>query len=105
MTNSPAALLLLVGGLLGLTFPFGKIAREAGVPSLLWAALIALGATVILSVLHLARGGPSPLSGRHLGYFAVTATISYTIPNALLFAAIPHLGSGASPRSPSPSRR
>ena len=94
LTSSPAGLLLIVGGLLGLYFPLGKIARTAGVPSLLWAALIASGATLVLALLHVLSRRPSPLARPYPRYFAITATISYTLPNALVFAAIPHLGSG-----------
>ena len=35
--NSALGLLLVTGGLLGLTLPFGKIATEGGVPAILWA--------------------------------------------------------------------
>jgi drug/metabolite transporter (DMT)-like permease len=92
--SSPAILLVLVGGALGLNFPLGKIAREAGVASLLWAALIALGAAVVLGVAHLLRRGAMPVEPRYLRYFAVTALVSYAFPNTALLAALPHLGSG-----------
>ena len=35
--NSAVALLLLTGGLLGLTLPFAKIAGGAGIPPAVWA--------------------------------------------------------------------
>ena len=40
--NSALGLLLVTGGLLGLTLPFGKIATEAGIPAILWAFVISL---------------------------------------------------------------
>ena len=40
--NSAIGLLLVTGGLLGLTLPFGKIATEAGVPAIVWAFVISL---------------------------------------------------------------
>ncbi|MBI5720237.1 MAG: DMT family transporter [Burkholderiales bacterium] len=94
LLESPAFLLAAVGGLLGLNFPLGKLAAAAGVPAVLWAALINGSAAVVLGALALARGTAMPLRARHLRYFAVTAVISYALPNAVLLSAIPHLGSG-----------
>jgi drug/metabolite transporter (DMT)-like permease len=91
--RSPAALLLMVGALLGLNFPLGKLAGTAGVPPLVWAALVSLGAAIALSIALALRRKPLALSPRHWRYFAVTAVIAYALPNALVFAAIPHLGS------------
>jgi drug/metabolite transporter (DMT)-like permease len=91
---SPAFLLAAVGGLLGLNFPLGKLAAEAGVPAVLWAALINGSAAVVLGLIALARGTGMPLRAGVLRYFAITAVISYALPNALLLSAIPHLGSG-----------
>ena len=42
--NSAIGLLTVTGGLLGLTLPFGKIATDAGVPAIVWAFVISLGA-------------------------------------------------------------
>lgn len=98
MTNpllqSPAFLLAAVGGLLGLNFPLGKMAAAAGVPAVLWAAVIAGSAAIVLGSIALARGTPMPMRAGVLRYFAITALISYALPNALLLSAIPHLGSG-----------
>lgn len=92
--SSPAILLLLVGSALGLNFPLGKLAREAGIPSELWAALIAFGAAAVLEAVQLARRRPMPVERRYLRYFAVTAIVAYAFPNTVLLAALPHLGSG-----------
>jgi drug/metabolite transporter (DMT)-like permease len=91
--RSPAALLLMVGALLGLNFPLGKLGGGAGVAPLVWAALISCGAAFVLMVTLALRRKPVALSAQHLRYFCVTALISYAVPNALVFAAIPHLGS------------
>ena len=93
LTRSPAALLLVVGALLGLNFPLGKLARAADVPPLIWAAVISTGAAVALVGALAVRGRALAFDARHLRYFAVTALISYALPNALVFSAIPHLGS------------
>lgn len=94
LLQSPAFLLAAVGGLLGLNFPLGKLAAAAGVPAVLWAAVIAGSAATVLGVIALARGTPMPLRPGVLRYFVITAVISYALPNALLLSAIPHLGSG-----------
>lgn len=94
LLRSPAFLLVTVGSLLGFNFPLGKIAASAGVPSIVWAALISLSVSGSLGVLLILRRTPVPLDARHLRYFAATAVVSYAVPNVLVFAAIPHLGSG-----------
>ncbi len=92
--NSAFGLLLVTGGLLGLALPFGKMATQAGVPAILWAFVISAGAGgVLLFVLALRRRLFAPTAHR-LRYFAITATISYALPNLLMFSAIPHLGAG-----------
>ena len=52
--DSPIALLLITGGLLGLMFPFGKIAAEGGISPIVWAFVIAAGAGTILPVVIVA---------------------------------------------------
>lgn len=89
---SPGFLLLATGGLLGLNFPLGRAAGAAGVHGLVWAVLIATAAALVLGGLVLRR--PHPGNPAHLRYFLVTAILAFGLPNALLFSAIPHLGSG-----------
>jgi drug/metabolite transporter (DMT)-like permease len=91
--HAPAALLLMVGGLLGLTFPLGKLSAAAGVPPLIWAAMISAGGAIMLGVALLLRRRPIKLDRQHLRYFVIVAFVSYALPNALIFTAIPHLGS------------
>ena len=93
--NSPAALLLGTGFFLGLTFPLGRIASEAGVAPAVWAFVISAGAALVLGI----AGLPFHRHGirfdqPHLRYFMVTALVSYALPNLIVLAAIPHLGSG-----------
>ncbi|MBD0413515.1 DMT family transporter [Oryzicola mucosus] len=92
--NSPIGLLLVNGALLGLTLPLGKLAREAGVPPALWAFVISFGAGLVLLAVTYAQGGRFKVTPRKLRYFLITATVSYAVPNMLLFSAIPHLGAG-----------
>ena len=48
--DSALGLLVVTGGLLGLTLPFGKLATAAGVPAMVWAFVISLGAGGVLAV-------------------------------------------------------
>jgi drug/metabolite transporter (DMT)-like permease len=92
--NSAPILLLLTGSLLGITLPLAKIATAAGVPPLLWAFVISCGAGVVLLISIVARRR-LPATDRHsLRYFAITALVSYAIPNIVMFTAVPHLGAG-----------
>jgi len=89
-------LLLVTGGLLGITLPVGKMATESGVSGLVWAFLVSLGAGGVLLCAFLLRDGKPALTGQRLRYYLITAAISYALPNALLYSAIPHLGAGYS---------
>ncbi|TWA69620.1 EamA-like transporter family protein [Azospirillum baldaniorum] len=94
------ALLLLVGGLIGVIFPVTKIAQAAGVPPLPWAFSMMLGAGVILAGLARVKGQAmlpaGPLTGRYLRYFAVSGLLSMALPNVVLFFVMPWLGAGLS---------
>lgn len=92
--DSALGLLIVTGGLLGLTLPFGKLATAAGVPAMVWAFVISLGAGGVLLVVLLLRGQRIRLTAHKLRYFFVTAAVSYAVPNLLMFSAIPHLGAG-----------
>jgi drug/metabolite transporter (DMT)-like permease len=92
--QSPALLLPATGALLGLNFPLGKLAGAAGVAGPVWALLMAASACLVLGAWLLLRRQPRPLDRQHLRYFAVTAIISYALPNLLVLAVIPRLGSG-----------
>jgi drug/metabolite transporter (DMT)-like permease len=92
--NSAIGLLIVTGGLLGLTLPFGKLAGEAGVPPAVWSQLISFGAGGVLLVALLLRGQAPRVTTRKLRYFVVVAAVSYAIPNLMMFSAMPHLGAG-----------
>jgi drug/metabolite transporter (DMT)-like permease len=91
--HAPSALLLMVGALLGVNFPLGKLAGAAGVPPLIWSALISGGGAVALGAALLLHRRPVALTRQHARYFTVVAFVSYAVPNALVFSAIPDLGS------------
>lgn len=92
--DSALGLLVVTGGLLGMTLPLGKMGTAAGVQPVVWAFVISCGAGTILLSALLVRREPIKLSGRKLRYFFVTAGVSYATPNLLMFSAIPHLGAG-----------
>jgi drug/metabolite transporter (DMT)-like permease len=70
------------------------MAMGAGVPAMLWAFVVSLGAGGVLLVALILRRQLFPLSSHRLRYFVIAAAISYAVPNFLLFSAIPHLGAG-----------
>jgi drug/metabolite transporter (DMT)-like permease len=92
--DSAFALLIVTGGLLGLTLPFGKMATLAGAPGMLWAFVISGGGGGVLALLLAARRHRLELTAHKLRYFAIVAAVTYALPNLLLFSAIPHLGAG-----------
>ncbi len=92
--DSAIGLLLVTGGLLGATFPLGKVATGAGVAPIVWSFLISFGAGCILLVAMLVRGDAFRLDRGKLRYYLIAGFISYALPNMLLFTAIPHLGAG-----------
>ena len=92
--NSAPALLILTGALLGLTLPFGKIAAQNSVPPLLWTYIFSFGAASVLCLVLLLRRHTFTLAPRMLRYYFITAAISYSLPNFLIFTVMPHLGAG-----------
>lgn len=92
--ESAFGLLVVTGGLLGLTLPFGKMATAAGVSAMLWAFVISCGAGGVLLCVLLLRRQRLELTAHRLRYFIVAAAISYAVPNLLMFSAISHLGAG-----------
>jgi drug/metabolite transporter (DMT)-like permease len=91
ISNNPLALLLGTGALLGLLTPLGKLAAAAGIDQYLWAALISLVPGIAL----LGAAARENWSRLDLwGFGAVSGLFAYVIPNALLFTAVPHIGSG-----------
>jgi drug/metabolite transporter (DMT)-like permease len=92
--NSAPALLLMTGGLLGLTLPIGKLAVAAGAPAVLWSFVVSAGAGGMLLTGLLASRRRLGLDAHRLRYYAIAAAVSYAVPNLLMFSAIPHLGAG-----------
>jgi drug/metabolite transporter (DMT)-like permease len=92
--QTPGALLLITGTLIGLNFPLGKIAGDAGVSPMIWAWLISLGATSVLLPLLIAQRALRLPAPRVLRYALISSLVSFVTPNLLLFTVIPHTGAG-----------
>ena len=92
--SSPILLLLVTGSLLGVSIPLGKLAGDAGLPPILWAFVISSGAALVLGAVLAARGALRIPDAHGVRYFAVTAAVSYALPNLMLFSVIPKVGAG-----------
>lgn len=92
--DSAFGLLAITGGLLGLSLPLGKIAAGAGVPAIIWAFVISLGAGGVLLLALLLKRRTLAMTAHRLRYFTIAAAISYALPNLLIFSAVPRLGAG-----------
>jgi drug/metabolite transporter (DMT)-like permease len=91
--DNPLLLLLITGVLLGLNFPVGKVANLAGVDPLAWATTISLVPGLVLAAISFASD-ETPWSWRHAGFAFVSGLLAYVVPNGVIFAALPHVGSG-----------
>lgn len=87
-------LLLYTGGLLGVNFPLGKIAAEAGVPPLVWAMVVSIGAAGLLLPALILQGRLVLPRGQMLRYTAISGALSFAAINGLTFLLIPHVGAG-----------
>jgi drug/metabolite transporter (DMT)-like permease len=91
--SNPLFLLLGTGIFLGLLLPLGRMAHEAGIDPFLWAAMISFVPGICLAVFASRQQRNVPL--KTLGGFGVISGLfAYVIPNAMVFLAIPHIGSG-----------
>jgi drug/metabolite transporter (DMT)-like permease len=91
--NKPLPLLLITGAAFGFNFPLGKLASAAGVNPALWAIVICLGAGLVMMVMSVIFEESVPVPGI-ARYAAVSGFIANVVPHFLIFAAIPHIGSG-----------
>jgi drug/metabolite transporter (DMT)-like permease len=88
------AILLVAGGLLGVSATLAKLAADVGlspVPFLAWSCA---GAAAVLTAVAAARGRLPPLGRRTAEYFLVSALVGLALPNLLFAAAVPHVGAG-----------
>jgi drug/metabolite transporter (DMT)-like permease len=89
---APLACLLVVGALLGLTANMVKVAVASGWPPLAFLFWATLGAGLILLGRAAASGAAPGAAPRDLKYYLATGLLSIALPNALVFAAVPHVG-------------
>ena len=91
LLDNPVFLLLGAGLFLGCLMPLGKLAHAASIDPLLWATMISFVPGLCLA----AFAGRAACSLRSLASFGfVSGLFAYVIPNAVLFTAMPHIGSG-----------
>lgn len=93
-SSAPVFLLLATGTFLGLYFPLGKLAGEAGIPPAVWTLLISAGSALVIGGVLALRREAFPLTPPFLRFYAIGGIISYALPNFLVYLIIPHLGSG-----------
>jgi drug/metabolite transporter (DMT)-like permease len=93
LRDHPLFLLLSTGILLGLYFPVGKLGASAGIDPLVWALVISLVPGLLLATASWVEDRRA-VQLPHLGFALVSGLLAYVIPNALTFAALPHVGSG-----------
>ncbi|NJM30043.1 MAG: DMT family transporter [Rhizobiales bacterium] len=86
-------LLLTTGLLLGLYFPIGKLAMAGGADPIMWAAMISIVPGALLLVANFI-GDKSPWKTSHIPFGIAAGLLAYVLPNTLVFASIPHIGSG-----------
>ncbi len=91
-TLGAAPLLLLSGTLVGLGFPMAKLAANAGIPPLSWAALTSLGAVLVLLPSLLLGGRLRRPRGQRLRYCLIAGPLSFAAPNLLVVISVAHSG-------------
>lgn len=92
--ENPIFLLVATGILIGLNFPLGKVASNAGISPVLWPLLISIGAVIAMGVFLGARGELNRPSYKVLRFSLISGLISFVAANILVFALIPFVGSG-----------
>ena len=90
----PVLLLLGSGAAFGSVYALAKPVLAAGISPLLLILLQALGGGAIILALAIARGRAPRLSPLFLRYYAIGGSLGFAVPNALLYAVIPHVGVG-----------
>jgi drug/metabolite transporter (DMT)-like permease len=93
LLNNPLVLLIGTGICLGLLLPLGRLAYEAGIDPFLWAAMISFVPGMCLALLALRQKRDVTLTALG-GFGIISGLFAYVIPNAMVFLAIPHIGSG-----------
>lgn len=92
--TTPLVLLIVVGSLLGLMAALVKAATAAGWHPLALLFWSLAGSGAVLAALAVRSGQAPRLDRRTLVYFLGSGLLSGMLPNALSFAAVPHVGAG-----------
>ncbi|UUX52070.1 DMT family transporter [Nisaea acidiphila] len=94
MLANPSLLLIATGALVGINFPLGKLAGDAGISPILWAMIPSLGVAVILFPALAARRALRAPERKVVRFAIFGGIVSFVIPNVILYAVIPHAGAG-----------
>ncbi|GAB4232590.1 MAG: DMT family transporter [Kiloniellaceae bacterium] len=89
----PLLLLLIVGSMLGVTAVIAKSAALAGWPPVALLAWALLGGGLLQAAFSLAAGTRPKTGAAYLRYYLGSGLLQ-ALPNALAFAAAPHVGAG-----------
>ena len=92
--TTPLVLLVAVGALLGLFAALAKAGTQAGWHPLAFLFFSLAGSGAVLSALAVRAGQAPRIDRRTLAYNLGSGLLSGMAPNALSFAAIPHVGAG-----------
>ncbi|UUX52068.1 DMT family transporter [Nisaea acidiphila] len=90
----PAAMLLLLGGLWGLSFSLSKVAAMGGVHPFAYAWMQSTGAAIFLTLVCWHKGIPLEFSRRHLVFFVGAAVIGLVLPNINIITTAKHIPAG-----------
>ena len=90
----PVVCLLVVGSFIGITANLVKLAVGVGAGPVAFLAWSVLGAGLILLISAVSSGNRPALNRRTVEYFLMSGLLSVALSNALVFAAVPHVGAG-----------
>jgi drug/metabolite transporter (DMT)-like permease len=88
----PLTCLLIVGLLLGITATLVKFAIAEGWAPLAFLSWGLLGGSVMLLLLSFVMRQPPALRRSHLPFYLISALVSIAVPQAVIFAAVSHVG-------------
>lgn len=90
----PLALLCGFGCLTGVILPLAKLAEGSGLAAPAFALWQALGASLLIFTLATFRRQRPRFDRRHLRYYLLGGLVGFTLPNIMLYLAVPRLGAG-----------
>ncbi len=90
----PAILLFAAGGFIGLIFPLAQLAGEYGISPVIYSAISASGASIVLLGFTRFTGEKVTMNKPDVRYALIAGQLTFSIPFGTLVAVIPLIGSG-----------